>query len=627
MSEQNKAHNVLTRQVTDWTRERDRLDDLIAHATGAIHPEDSRAAPKGNHDFYAGVCAALSCVLAHDAGTLWREIVQSVGTDDLLQYAAHDEQDEWEVAGFSRYSNAELGRGKPKLRRAIADHSGAAAEMVASQSADPVALPARYYPDFDAGLMRQSEHGAWVRYTAATGAQGLTSQRVEEIAKAYFHQYGTELGDMKTAIRVAVREALAQSAPAATAPSETSLLGCNDAVGAARCRLAHKTGHEQPAKSDDMVLVRRDVIAAACHAISHQKASEKVLNCLRSAAMDTAAPSDGARQAVQWDLFPGWLIDHHEGETITEEMLQFALADMLKAHPAAPSPIESPDYKARFETMVSMIGEISDALGIPDDEAACANGHDLILAAIARLRKPSASPETMVHYGGAETPISFEDSASPADADEDAYVIDRLGKLLAEVAIALKGPDLAQHRHSYHDLPQVAQTMVLELDMYRTLYGKQAPTEASASPAAPTGDDAPAAPVMPDILLPLKIRNDRDMLNYLHQAFEREVHVCERCHDKDPARNTDSAYFLREYLAAAPVPPSAPQNAAQDARDAEKIGEMVCGDIEAHIDGYEVGDYELIYGKQLDEINVNHPGKVFAIYIDRAAMGTEGPNK
>ncbi|NSX05070.1 hypothetical protein [Cupriavidus gilardii] len=36
---------------------------------------------------------------------------------------------------------------------------------------------------------------------------------------------------------------------------------------------------------------------------------------------------------VKWDKFPAWLIDHHEGDTITEELLQRALADMLKVHP------------------------------------------------------------------------------------------------------------------------------------------------------------------------------------------------------------------------------------------------------------------------------------------------------
>jgi hypothetical protein len=57
--------------------------------------------------------------------------------------------------------------------------------------------------------------------------------------------------------------------------------------------------------------------------------------------------------------------------------------------PAAPAP----DYKARFETMVYMIGEISNALGIPDDESSCANGNDLILSAIAKLRAPAPAAQ------------------------------------------------------------------------------------------------------------------------------------------------------------------------------------------------------------------------------------------
>jgi len=40
-----------------------------------------------------------------------------------------------------------------------------------------------------------------------------------------------------------------------------------------------------------------------------------------------------------------------------------------------------------------------------------------------------------------------------ADADEDAYVIDRLAHLLAEVAVIVNGPEPAGTRWSYHDLP------------------------------------------------------------------------------------------------------------------------------------------------------------------------------
>ena len=48
-------------------------------------------------------------------------------------------------------------------------------------------------------------------------------------------------------------------------------------------------------------------------------------------------PSTDSVAGVDWSSFPGWLIDHHEGDTITEEMLQFALADMLAVAPSLDS--------------------------------------------------------------------------------------------------------------------------------------------------------------------------------------------------------------------------------------------------------------------------------------------------
>lgn len=57
-----------------------------------------------------------------------------------------------------------------------------------------------------------------------------------------------------------------------------------------------------------------------------------------------------------------------------------------------------------------------------------------------------------------------------ATADEDAHVITRLSSLLAGVAIALKGDELPLHRHSYHDLADVAGATKLELDLYRAAF-------------------------------------------------------------------------------------------------------------------------------------------------------------
>ncbi len=44
-------------------------------------------------------------------------------------------------------------------------------------------------------------------------------------------------------------------------------------------------------------------------------------------------------------------------------------------------------------------------------------------------------------------------AAAPVDADEDAYVIEQMGRLLAEIAVIVNGPEPAGTRWSYHDLP------------------------------------------------------------------------------------------------------------------------------------------------------------------------------
>ncbi len=49
--------------------------------------------------------------------------------------------------------------------------------------------------------------------------------------------------------------------------------------------------------------------------------------------------------------------------------------------------------------------------------------------------------------------LALAQSAQQADADEDAYVIDRLAHLLAEISVIVNGPEPAGTKWSYHDLP------------------------------------------------------------------------------------------------------------------------------------------------------------------------------
>lgn len=66
--------------------------------------------------------------------------------------------------------------------------------------------------------------------------------------------------------------------------------------------------------------------------------------------------------------------------------------------------VASCDYKSMFDAAVSTIATISEALGIDEEEAACANGAELILEAIQRKndailaamqKRPPVPPEGM----------------------------------------------------------------------------------------------------------------------------------------------------------------------------------------------------------------------------------------
>jgi len=72
-------------------------------------------------DFLKGVCVALTCVTSMDCGVTWREIVTTAGVDELFNYAAFIEPDEWELAGFAKYAMQEFERGKPRKRLARAE--------------------------------------------------------------------------------------------------------------------------------------------------------------------------------------------------------------------------------------------------------------------------------------------------------------------------------------------------------------------------------------------------------------------------------------------------------------------------------------------------------------------------
>lgn len=96
--------------------------------------------------------------------------------------------------------------------------------------------------------------------------------------------------------------------------------------------------------------------------------------------MGAGVPADG----VRWDLFPAWLIDHCEGETITEEGLQSALADMLKVYPATKATSAQQDERevwrfnedAERSAFEDVIRSLTDPKNHHDDLARDEYAHD-----------------------------------------------------------------------------------------------------------------------------------------------------------------------------------------------------------------------------------------------------------
>lgn len=83
------------------------------------------------------------------------------------------------------------------------------------------------------------------------------------------------------------------------------------------------------------------------------------------------------------------------------------------------------------------------------------NAHVLVLQKLRARFTDAGSPSRTAALDAAIAALSAQPSpGGQGDADEDAYVIDRLAGLLAEIAVIVNGPEPAGTRWSYHDLPE-----------------------------------------------------------------------------------------------------------------------------------------------------------------------------
>lgn len=63
----------------------------------------------------------------------------------------------------------------------------------------------------------------------------------------------------------------------------------------------------------------------------------------------------------------------------------------------------------------------------------------------------------------APQPAPVAQSRTDDEREEDDYTIHRMGQMLAEIAVIIKGPERARHRHGYADLP----ALVMELAAFK----------------------------------------------------------------------------------------------------------------------------------------------------------------
>ncbi|WP_186257827.1 hypothetical protein [Burkholderia gladioli] len=80
----------------------------------AVSPATADEMAARDDGFFAGICVALQVITAFDNGVMWAELVRTCDIDALLQYAAHVEPEEWELAGFEKYVRDELRMEKPE---------------------------------------------------------------------------------------------------------------------------------------------------------------------------------------------------------------------------------------------------------------------------------------------------------------------------------------------------------------------------------------------------------------------------------------------------------------------------------------------------------------------------------
>ncbi|MNK70404.1 hypothetical protein D3C87_898230 [compost metagenome] len=157
--------------------------------------------------------------------------------------------------------------------------------------------------------------------------------------------------------------------------------------------------------ADAAFLIRWDTHVGEPNAVQPLTDADKVAF---SRAALASAPVAGEAQPVAWENFPAYLIDHCEGDTISEEGLQHALSRMMAdpkyTAPQASEAVLPPEGVGELQRAVALWLKLKDGQSHPHDFPDVINAEKNVRRILAALAaQPAEEPATSLHSPPAST--------------------------------------------------------------------------------------------------------------------------------------------------------------------------------------------------------------------------------
>lgn len=324
----------------------------------------------------------------------------------------------------------------------------------------------------------------------------MNNEQIDEIAKKYVGLSGVEN-----------YRAFAQDILAAPTVSDAGTIDTLEFRGLLKDRYFGVLSHE-----DFVAHIDKHVAAAVAELVRERDAARRSADAWHRTA--SAAEADLAKlRSTAGVGVPTWKerfaqqFPRADIEYCPSDMMACLMAEEIADLRAATAPVSaetssSPEFLKWWEANADRLFdmEVEDIARI-SWKASRAPGRAAPTAWRDALRRSGADTDyhgliafTPVQWGRFVSMIVPPSAGAPVSgagqADEDAFVIHRMGELLARVAVAVNGVEPPLRRWSYHDLPELVEKLVLELELHRAKETAAAPADGQELPALPPSDNA-----------------------------------------------------------------------------------------------------------------------------------------